>query len=293
MVVTALAVAGLFSGAQFAHAVLTPQQEFGALGTAWNFDVLTYVTPNNSSAHFNGGMLGVVNGQWSESGGDNAQQNMTIVVNSHANQVMNGGGPNNHATWTWVVNPTLLNTSWSSASNASKVFAALPANAGTYGAINNQNLSINEPTVGNYVLDINGNVTFNQNNLTLSAPAGSTFLVNIFGDVSLNGGSQGNGFITTGGLLPGNVVYNILGTGTALKTSGGGNAQVIDGTVLAVNGMTQLSPALINGELITYQLQESSGSGIIYMPVPEPAPMALLAMSLGLFGIWRARARKF
>src|SRR5580698_3223851 len=67
-------LAGITGGSQLAQA------QFSALLPATQFGVLTYNTPNNSSGAFNAGPLGVVNGEWKQSGGDSSQQANTVVV---------------------------------------------------------------------------------------------------------------------------------------------------------------------------------------------------------------------
>jgi hypothetical protein len=282
-------LAGITGGSQLAQA------QFSALWPATQFGVLTYNTPNNSSGAFNVGPLGVVNGEWKQSGGDSSQQANTVVVSSASDESIQGGGPGN-VTYSFSVNPTLLNSAWTAAQTASAAFAAESTTPGlAEGSINNQNVNITESAVGNYVVSFN-NISFNQNELTLSAPAGSTFLVNITGTVSLNGGSPGNGFVVAGGLTAGDVIYNFTdNTGNVIQTSGGGNAQVIDGTILAPlsNQSVQFSPAGINGELIATSVQTSSGAGVNYSPVPVPEPTALAWGGFGgLAALLIARRRK-
>jgi hypothetical protein len=271
----------------------TQAQQFSALGTAAQFDVLTYNTPNNSDAAFNGAPIGVVAGNWNQSGGNANQSNETIYLSNGF--TLTGGGPGDGATQTVIFDNSLLSSSWTDATNASAIFALRPASPGlTYGALNNTNLTITESAVGNYVVDVNGDVTFNQNHLTLSAPAGSTFLVNINGDVSLNGGSAGNGFLINGGLTANDVVYNVLGTNVMFQTTGGGNAQMIMGTILAVDAMADvaLDPGGVTGELIALNEKTSSGSFVTFDAVDVPEPTTLALVGLGGLGLLLVRRRK-
>jgi len=58
------------------------------------------------------------------------------------------------------------------------------------------------------------------------------------------------------GILPKNVLYNIIGTGPDVAFSGGGGgenccAAIVDGTLLAPLRKINLSPGLVNGEVIS------------------------------------------
>lgn len=242
------------------------------LGAAAGWSVLTFNSNNTSDSAFNGGPIGVVNGNWTQSGGGqtNNQQPTTVYLSP-------GFHNNGPAVLTTVYNAALLNSAWTDAVNASASLASL-APTQTLGAITS-GLTLSESAVGNYVFNISS-INLNQSALTLSAPAGSTFVLNISGNVTLNGGSQGNGILLAGGLTSNNVFINLTGVNSSLTTTGGGNAQQIFGTVLAtgLNASVNLHPGQINGEIIARTLTTSSGAlGV----VPEVTPSSVVFGFIG------------
>jgi len=246
------------------------------LGQAAGFSVLTYQSNNTSDSAFQGApLIGVVNGDWNQSGGaqTNTQQPTTVMLSpGHTNH-----GP---AIETTVYDANRLNAAWTDAVNASAMLASL-APTQVLGNINS-GMTITESTVGHYVLSIS-NINLNQSALTLSAPVGSTFVLNISGNITLNGGSQGNGLLLAGGLTSNDVVYNLIGANSNLTTSGGGNAQQINGIVLATGAgaSVNLHPGQINGEVITTKLTTSSGA-LVFSNVPEVTPSSVIFGFLGL-----------
>ena len=243
------------------------------LGDAAGWSVLTYNSSNVSDSAFKGGPIGVVNGNWTQSGGGqtNTQQPTTVYLSpGHTNN-----GP---AVLTTVFNAPLLNSAWADAMNASAMLASLTPTQ-TLGAITT-GMTISESVVGNYVFNISS-INLNQSALTLSAPAGSTFILNISGNITLNGGSQGNGLHIAGGLTNNDVIYNLTGANSNLTTSGGGNAQQVYGIVLATGSgaSVNLHPGAINGEVIATTFTSSSGALVI---VPEVTPSSVIFGFLGL-----------
>ncbi len=248
------------------------------LGSASGFSVLTYNSNNTSDSAFQGGLIGVVNGDWTQSGGGqtNTQQATTVILSpGHTNK-----GPSVENT---IFNAALLNSAWTDAKNASAMLASLTPTT-TLGAVT-KGMTITENAVGHYVLSISS-INLNQDALILSAPKGSTFVLNISGNITLNGGSQGNGLLIAGGLTSSDVVYNLTGASSNLTTSGGGNAQQFYGTVLATgtNASVNLHPGQINGEVIATTLTTSSGALIDVPPttVPEVTPSSVIFGFLGL-----------
>lgn len=248
------------------------------LGQAAGFSVLTYQSNNTSDSAFQGApLIGVVNGDWNQSGGGqtNTQQPTTVMLSpGHTNH-----GPSNVETT--VYNANRLNAAWTDAVNASAMLASLAPTQAALGNINS-GMTITEANVGHYVLNIS-NINLNQSALTLSAPVGSTFVLNISGNITLNGGSQGNGLLLAGGLTSNDVVWNLTGVNSNLTTSGGGNAQQINGIVLATgaNASVNLHPGQINGEVITQLLTTSSGA-LVFSTVPEVTPSSVIFGFLGL-----------
>ncbi len=275
----ALAVAALVALSGTAEASVVD------LGDAAGFSVLTYNSNNTSNSAFQGGPIGVVNGNWTQSGGgqtNNQQPTQVILSPGHTNN-----GP---PVLTTVYNAALLNSAWTDATNASAMLASLTPTQ-VLGAITS-GMTISESAVGHYVLSIT-NINLNQSALILNAPAGSTFVLNISGNITLNGGSQGNGLLLAGGLTPNDVVYNLTGANSNLTTSGGGNAQQINGIVLATgaNASVNLHPGQINGEVIARTFTTSSGALVNAppVPVPEVAPSSVIFGFLGLVVAFSSR----
>ena len=266
-VALALAAAALLSLSPSAKASVVD------LGNAAGWSVLTFNSNNTSDSAFNGGPIGVVNGNWTQSGGgqtDN-QQPTTVYLSPG---FTNNGPP----VETTAFNASLLNSAWTDAMNASASLASL-APTQTFGAITS-GLTISESAVGHYVFDISS-ISLNQDHITLSAPAGSTFVLNISGNISLNGGSQGNGILLAGGLKNSDVAINLTGANSSVTTTGGGNAQQIFGTIIAVGSgdSVNLHPGQINGEIIARTLTTSSGSLSV---VPEVTPGSVIFGFIGL-----------
>src|ERR1700726_1256405 len=161
------------------------------LGSAAGWAVLTYNSNNTSDSAFNGGPIGVVNGNWTQSGGGqtDTQQPTTVYLSP-------GFTNNGPSVETTVYDASKLNAAWTDAVNASAMLASL-APTQTFGAITTGQ-TISESTKGNYVFNISS-ISLNQSALTLSAPAGSQVVLNISGNITLNGGSQGNGILLGGG----------------------------------------------------------------------------------------------
>jgi choice-of-anchor A domain-containing protein len=151
----------------------------------------------------------------------------------------------------------------------------------TLGTINN-NLSITQNSVGNYVLKIDS-INFSGNkNLTLSAPAGSTFVLNISQGITLTTGS----ILVAGGLSAANVLINYTGTAD-VQFSGGSNTSQIFGSILAPNATVGLHPGLVVGSVIANAITMSSGANVV--PVPEVTPSSVLFGFIGLIVAFTSR----
>ncbi len=254
------------------------------LGAADGFSVLTYNSNNTSDSAFQGGNIGVVQGSWTQSGGGetNLQQPTTVYLSP-------GFTNNGPSVETTTFNAPLLNSAWSAATSASANLAGLTPTQ-TLGAVTTGQ-TISETSVGNYVLNVSS-INLNQSALTLSAPTGSTFVVNVSGNITLNGGSQGNGLLVAGGITANNVVYNLTGASSNVTTTGGGNAQTIEGIVLATgaNASVNLHPGAIDGEVVATTFTSSSGAGV-FTSIPEPSSgLVLVPFVLGMCAI---ASRKF
>src|SRR6201997_1210038 len=97
----AIAVVGFLSITSSASASVVD------LGDAAGFVVLTYNSNNTSDSAFNGGQIGVVNGDWTQSGGGqtNTQQPATVYLSP-------GFHNNGPAVLTTVYDAARLNSAW-------------------------------------------------------------------------------------------------------------------------------------------------------------------------------------
>ncbi len=246
------------------------------LGAAAGYSVLAFNGNNTSDSAIQGGPIGIVQGDWTQSGGGqtNTQQPTTVFLSP-------GFKNNGPSVETTVYDAARLTGSWSAATQASANFAALTPTQ-TLGSINS-NLTISESAVGNYVFNIS-NINLNHPaSLTLSAPAGSSVILNISGSVVING-AGGTGLLIAGGLTTSDVVYNFTGGGS-LTTAGGGNGSLVQGIVLDTGGSVNLHPGEVQNEVIAGTFTSSSGALVTTPPmtsVPETSTMLPLLGVLGL-----------
>jgi hypothetical protein len=101
-----------------------------------------------------------------------------------------------------------------------------------------------------------GDVVLGGKQVTLTGPAGAKFILNVSGKFVLTGGGAGPQIRVAGGVQPKDVLYNIIGTGADVAFSGGGGGvdcckAVVDGTLLAPFRKINLSPGLVNGQVIS------------------------------------------
>jgi hypothetical protein len=149
---------------------------------------------------------------------------------------------------------------------------------------------------GNNIIDLSGGITLGgTNNLTLSGNANDRFIFNISGGLGLTGSAS---VVLTGGVVAQNVVFNFIGTGSALTADVG---NLIQGVVLATQrdlAFHSVSGAVIGGGAT---LALSSGAVVTGFPaVPETTPGSVIFGFLGLVVAVssrkaiaaRARARK-
>ena len=101
-----------------------------------------------------------------------------------------------------------------------------------------------------------GDVVLGGKQVTLTGPAGAKFILNVSGKFVLTGGGAGPQIRVAGGVQPKDVLYNIIGAGADVAFSGGGGGvdcckAVVDGTLLAPLRKINLSPGLVNGQIIS------------------------------------------
>jgi len=120
-----------------------------------------------------------------------------------------------------------------------------------------------------------GDIVLSGKQITLSGPVGAKFIINVSGKFTLTGGGAGPQIRVAGGVLPKDVLYNILGTGSDVAFSGGGGgvnccAAIVDGTLLAPSRKINLSPGLVNGQVISGKdINIVSGASVRCPTCPE------------------------
>ena len=191
-------------------------------------------------------------------------------------------------------NSTLPGTAWANVAGASTSFDALPANQ-TFASGITGNTTINA-TGSVYVVDVTGDINLPQNDvLTVHGSASTDVIINVTGTLSLHGNQSLNPALAlSGGITADHVVYNFVGSGSALSTSGGLNQESIaDGILLAPQRDVGFAPGEVNGELIAggTNIQIVSGGSVNQPPVggplPLPASVSGGAALLSILASWR------
>jgi hypothetical protein len=172
------------------------------------------------------------------------------------------------------------------AANAATYYAGLTATQ-TFSSISGSRTFTG--TGGLDVIDINGNVDFEKGDaLTISGNASDQFVINIDAssgeDLQFNGGSS----IVLNGVSASQVVFNLIGSGTELSTTGDSDTSAV---FLAENGSIDISGGVhdsdfISGGTLTFQSGVNITQAAGFTPVPElnPALMAGCALVL-IFGL--------
>jgi hypothetical protein len=176
------------------------------------------------------------------------------------------------------------------ARQASQTFAGLTPNVTVAGGQVNSTTTI-LAIAGLNVVDVSNIHLGNGQTLTLNGPAGSEFIINDSGNLTLNSGQ----ILLAGGVTNTDVVINDTATGNAISASGGGNASVVNGIILAPNSGIAFSPGLVNGEVIAggSTIHFVSGAGVNQPSIPTvPEPSTYLLMASGLAAlVWLGRKR--
>lgn len=212
----------------------------------------------NGSLSFTGG--GVINGEIDAGSG----ASLTITGGSTAT----GGVMQSYASMSQVVQD---------AQNAAAYYAALTPGQ-TLSSLGTGTLT---GSGGLDVYQINGDLSLSRSNLTLSGGANDFFVINITGAINLSGGSN----ILLNGISPDQVVFNLIGTGTKMTTTGESDT---NGIFLAENGAINISGGVHDSEFIaggalTWQsgVQVTQAAAAL-VPVPELAPWQIASLALAL-----------
>jgi len=120
-----------------------------------------------------------------------------------------------------------------------------------------------------------GDVVLSGKKITLTGPAGAQFIFNVTGKFVLTGGGAGPQIRVSGGVEPKDVLYNIIGLGADVAFSGGGGgvnccAAIVDGTLLAPERKINLSPGLVNGQVISGRDINIVSGASVNCPCPPP-----------------------
>jgi hypothetical protein len=121
-------------------------------------------------------------------------------------------------------------------------------------------------------------ITLNGEVIMLGGGPSDLFILNIEKGMKLDGGSR---IVVSGGLQPGNVLYNLLGDGPDVALTGGGGGvnccnSSLDGTVLAPQRKIRLSPGLVRGAVISgKEISLSSGASVRCAPGATNCPPLL------------------
>ena len=132
---------------------------------------------------------------------------------------------------------------------------------------NTAGFTINATKAGQNVICV-GDISINNpiylSNGTITQPV--SFIVKVTGKIVLTGGGPGQ-IRVAGTVKPKDVLFNVIGTGDNVKTSGGGGGSmdtmkaIIDGTILAPYRKIGLAPGTVNGQIMsTMDISIVSGS---------------------------------
>jgi choice-of-anchor A domain-containing protein len=165
-----------------------------------------------------------------------------------------------------------LSAEVSAALNRAATAAALPPSQ-TFTTLDGKTVTMINGVAGLNVVQVK-DISLSGKQIYLNGPVGAKFILNVTGKFTLTGGGAGPQIRATGGVLPKDILYNIIGTGPDVAFSGGGGGvdccqAVVDGTLLAPSRKINLSPGLVNGQVISgMDISIVSGSGVHCPPCP-------------------------
>ncbi len=109
------------------------------------------------------------------------------------------------------------------------------------------------------------NLIIRDGTLTLQGTAGTAFIINIRNQFSLSHSAQ---IVLSGGLTPGDIVFNVLGSGSNVVIRG---QSELTGTLQAIyRTVTIRGDSVVIGDVIAREIKLSRGGNIIEPPVVSP-----------------------
>ncbi len=275
------------------------------LGDAANFGVISGTSVPSLQIN-NGditGNIGIANpsGQFQASGPGTVTGNILFagpVKDSISNTTITGTITGNNSTVTSAYN-TLTSLSSTFAGETGTSVAINLGNMGT------QTINATSGTLdssGNYVFNVSGRASNlgNQAALTINGTASQNVVINVANGLNTLQGSIN----LTGGITSDNVLVNILGN-TSLKSSGNFNTDVINATLLDLNGTINMNEVTINGRVFGGDSSNMQLVSNFYLNTPVttnqhstvPEPTSLIAwcglIGVGLIGFgWQRRERR-
>ncbi len=156
------------------------------------------------------------------------------------------------------------------------------SHSGTSGAANFQQNAATDAQLNQAVQD-----ALNASQQAAALPSTQPSITNInlgdHGIFNISGNFSDQGLVLlTGGITADDVLFNVIGTGSSVQFSGGGNQAQLNGILLAPFRDIQLSPGLVTGEII-------GGGNILTLTsgadaVPEASTTMLLIAGTVFFG---------
>jgi len=157
----------------------------------------------------------------------------------------------------------ILNQGLSDAVTASAAAYALSASVG-YPTTINANSSLTLTGSGTVVLKLTDFMLSSGATLTLDGSAGTTFIIDVSRNFSLTNGSQ---ILLAGGVQWNNVLFNVVGSGSASFSGSKG----FHGILLAPNRtVSLLNGDTVSGEIIANKVALTGGSKVSRPPVVSP-----------------------
>jgi hypothetical protein len=178
--------------------------------------------------------------------------------------------------------PTLVSNAVSAAEAAESTFAGL-APTQSVGALGN-NSSISSTAANGFNVVDTPDVNVTNGPITISGDTGDVFIINVAGNFTVHNG----GVVLTGGVLPGNIVWNIGGSLTI--TGGGAGGANFYGFGL-VKGSATVHDDTWTGELIADGITDTSGFTVVSVPIGAIGG-AIVAVLAGIVLVWMQRRKR-